>query len=70
MKNRGYIHYSSFSSLLKNGPNKLTLDWKGLLLSNTLAYWAHGLFGQPRGSGIKPFQRILCDIYTGTVFPI
>jgi hypothetical protein len=34
-----------FSSKLTNGLNKLvcpiTLSWKGLLVTNTLAYWAH-----------------------------
>jgi hypothetical protein len=42
--NRGRIHNTSFSSSLKNRPNKLdcyiTLSGKGLSVINTLTYWA------------------------------
>jgi len=37
------IHKASFSSKLNNEPNKLecyiTLGWKGLPITTTLAYW-------------------------------
>jgi hypothetical protein len=40
-----YIHNTSFSSQLMNGPNKLecyiTQHWKGLPKTNSLAYLAH-----------------------------
>ncbi len=39
------IHNTRFSSLVINGPNKLdcfiTLGFKGLPGTNTVAYWAH-----------------------------
>ncbi len=40
------IYNASFSLQFKNGSNKLecyvTLSWKGLLVTNTLTYWANG----------------------------
>ncbi len=44
-KSRGFIHNTSFSSQLKNGPNKLDCFQPphpfSVVLWNTLAYWAH-----------------------------
>ncbi len=42
---KDHIHNTSIYVYLMNGPSKLesyiTLGWKGMSKTNTLAYWAH-----------------------------
>ncbi len=53
-----------------NGPNKLesytSLGWKGLLVTNTLAYWAHSFLKRPKkgvGSSCQ-FVFLSFDIFS------
>ena len=57
MKIGFFIYNTLFSLELTNGPNKLkcyiTLGWKGLFFTNTLAYWTH----------LKVMKKVKCCEY-------
>jgi hypothetical protein len=74
---RDCIHRSSFSSQLKSEPYKLecriTLGWKGLPVTNTLAYWTHQKLRRKLSNGnmaqgaILTTLHFLCNLQISTI---